>query len=317
MNQRFNALDDRDKNVMFADVKAGTNLKTERIQKQIEALSILDREDLPFLAKGDQAIKGFVVAVEDDFDAQFIRPRLRALQSETAGKAIELGIVQRTSILAGNRRSSRVDPKASIEFNMPEGPDLLQEAISLARVATKVQTAVATGGASEAVSSLGASAPGGGILQGLQGLAGTTAEQAPQIYKIETGAGFEIMPILLPDAQTVAFDLNYILTTPVGEPENAKDRRITRVERHAMRTYVQDSNYELRELSRFESQTKLKRPDRRSGGVPLLRNLPIIREIPLIGYFKRAKGSAAGMQESLIFVHSVVYPTVSDLIPLF
>ncbi len=270
------------------------------------------RENAAGISAADQMIKHIMEAIEDDFDAQFIRPRLRRLRELARGNGIELGVVQRTSILASNRRPAKVLPKASIEYNFPEPDNLLRQAMSLAKIVGQAQMDAATGGLGSALSTQG----GAGKFSGtLDKLASEPTEQVPQIYKVETGAQFDLMPVLLPDGQSVAFDLNYTQTTPVREPSNAK-RRIGKIDRHFVNTRVQDTSYELRELSRFETQTKVQEPVERAGGIPLLKEIPIIRDIPIIGYFVRKNGRAAGLQESLIFVHTVVYPTVADMIAL-
>jgi hypothetical protein len=288
--------------------------QVEKIVSEVGAFG--PRDDLPGLAAADQMIKRLMVAVEDDLDALVIRPRLRRIRQFARRREIELGVVQRTGILATDRRPAGVSPKATIEFDFPEAPDLLQEAAALTRLVAATQT----GGlalapmASPVSQGLGMGAPG---VEGiLQQLSGQPVEQPPRIYKVETGTDLDLVPIVLPDGQTVGFDLEYALTTPVRDPALREGRRVGKVDRHFFHTYVQDTSFELRELSRFETQTKVGEPPSRSGGIPLLKEIPIIREIPLIGYFSRRAGTAAGLQESLVFVHAVTYPTIANMTAL-
>ena len=285
--------------------------------EQMEALSDRledkDVEDLAQMAVGDQIIKQFVVAAEDDLDAELIRPSLRNLQKDASQKSVELGIVQRTSILAGDRRSARVDPKASIEFSFPQPADLLQESVDLVKLVAKGTGA----GVAANLTALAGTGDAGKVLDKLMDINNKRQTPPPDIYKIETGSGFTLTPILLPDAENMAFDLDYSLSSPVTEPQDTKGRRIAQIERHGLQTYVQDGSFELRELSRFESSVKLAQPVIRSGGIPLLREIPGVRDIPILGYFSKSAGAGMGLQESLIFVHTVQYPTVKSLIPLF
>jgi hypothetical protein len=294
----------------------GGPIRAEYLMRQLAQSIAATREGLPGLAAADQLIKGLMTAVEDDLEAQIMRPRLKAIRKYARDRGVELGIVQRTSILAANRRPARVSPKATIEFDFPEEPDLFQQLQSLTRLAAAVpSTGVAFGSAPGlALSALGAQGAGWGNL--IEQLALEPTEYIPRIYKVETGADLNLVPIVLPDGQSVGFDLNYTLTTPVREPEAREGRRLGKVDRHFIETHVQDTSFELRELSRFETQTKVAEPPSRSGGIPLINQLPILKDIPLIGYTKARKGSAAGLQESLIFVHSVTYPTVADMMAL-
>jgi hypothetical protein len=299
----------------------GGQIRTEYLKKQLARSVAATREGLPGLAAADQLIKGLMTAVEDDLEAQIMRPRLNAIRKHARDRGIELGIVQRTSILAANRRPARVSPKATIEFDFPEEPDLLQQLQSLTRLAAAVPTTGAAFGSAPgvALTALGSQAlgaQGDGWVDLVEQLALEPTEHIPRIYKVETGADLNLVPIVLPDGQSVGFDLNYALTTPVREPEAREGRRLGKVDRHFIETHVQDTSFELRELSRFETQTKLAEPTRRSGGIPLINQVPILKDIPLIGYTKVRKGSAAGLQESLIFVHSVTYPTVADMMAL-
>lgn len=282
----------------------------EAIRRALEEKGI---EGLAQMAVGDQIIKQFVVAAEDDFDAGLIRPRLRGLQDVASRKSIELGIVQRTGILAGDRRSARVDPKASLEFSFPQPADLLKESVDLVKLVAKGTGA----GVAANLTALAGTGDVGKVLDKLVDINNNRRTPPPDVYKIETGSGVTLTPFLLPDAQNMAFELDYSLSSPVTEPKDLKGRRVARIERHGLQTYVQDSSYEMRELSRFESSVKLAQPVIRSGGVPLLREIPGVRDIPILGYFSKSAGTGIGLQESLIFVHTVQYPTVKALISLF
>ena len=58
----------------------------------------------------------------------------------------------------------------------------------------------------------------------------------------------------------------------------------------------------------------------RIGGIPFLKDLPfigpMIRDIPILGYYVKTGGSGAVRQESLIFAQTSIYPTVGDIVDL-
>jgi hypothetical protein len=97
--------------------------------------------------------------------------------------------------------------------------------------------------------------------------------------------------------------------------------QLPRIERHTVNTEVQISNMELREISRYEANSKLGLPTKFWGGVPILKD--IIQEIPgarpyfpLLGWFVRKGGSAATSQESLLFGQTIIYPSIGDIVEL-
>lgn len=82
---------------------------------------------------------------------------------------------------------------------------------------------------------------------------------------------------------------------------------------------MQISNLELREISRFESNSRLGIPERYWGGLPVLRDIPGIRHrpwAPFLGWYVRQAGQAGAIQESVILGQTTIYPTIADLIDL-
>jgi hypothetical protein len=152
-----------------------------------------------------------------------------------------------------------------------------------------------------------------GLLPALQAL---PRKPGPELYAVNTGAEFKVTPIFDPSGQALRFQLDYIAANRVQEATGTKDPQLSRIERHTINTEVQLSNMELREVTRFESDAALGIPTRKSGGIPLLNEIPGIREIPLIGYFVRRAGHNAVIQESIIFGQTTTYPTISDLLGL-
>jgi hypothetical protein len=102
----------------------------------------------------------------------------------------------------------------------------------------------------------------------------------------------------------------------VREPEGTTNPRLPRIERHTINTEVQLSNLETREITRFEGNSRLGLATTYSGGIPILRDIPGVRHIPLIGWFVRRGGKDAVVQQSVIFGQTTLYPTISDMVNL-
>jgi hypothetical protein len=199
-------------------------------------------------------------------------------------------------LLATNRLLARVDPRGSAQLGLGQDQDILGAVTQLAQLYTQGQT-------------LGPL----GLLPALQAL---PRKPGPELYAVNTGAEFKVTPIFDPSGQALRFQLDYIAANRVQEPTGTKDPQLSRIERHTINTEVQLSNMELREVTRFESDAALGIPTHKSGGFPLLNEIPGIKEVPLIGYFVRRAGHNAVMQESIIFGQTTTYPTISDLLGL-
>jgi len=142
-------------------------------------------------------------------------------------------------------------------------------------------------------------------------------KDAAEIYGITSGSAFQVTPIFDPTGQALRFKFDFVDTTLVREPRGTTNPRIPRIERHTVNTEVQLANLELREVSRFESDAKIGLPTTYKGGLPLLRDIPGVRPVPLIGWFIRRKGSNAIAQRSLIFAQTTMSPTIGDILDLF
>jgi len=73
---------------------------------------------------------------------------------------------------------------------------------------------------------------------------------------------------------------------------------------------------EIREVSRFEADAGVGLATTYKGGLPLLKDLPVMRRIPVIGWFIRRGGKAAVTQQSLIFAQTTMSPTIGDILDL-
>lgn len=112
------------------------------------------------------------------------------------------------------------------------------------------------------------------------------------------------------------FRFDYTQSNHIREPDGSVNPALPRIERHTVNTEVQLSSLELRNISRYESNAAVGLPVRRDGGIPGIKEIPFVRDIPLLGYFTRRAGRDAKISQSLIFAQSTVYPTIGALVPL-
>jgi hypothetical protein len=142
--------------------------------------------------------------------------------------------------------------------------------------------------------------------------------QKPQseLYGLTTGNVFQVTPIFDPSGQALRFKFDFVGQSQIREPNGTVNPQLPRIERHTVNTEVQLSNLELREVSRFESNARLGIATRYAGGIPLLKDIPYVKYVPLIGWFVRTSGKAAVTQQSLIFGQTTMYPTIGDIMGL-
>ena len=253
---------------------------------------------------------------------------------------VTLGQVETTTILANNRGFAKVEPQATMEFDLPQRDILLNEAMNGAKAAindfgalvqdpTFLSLAKLDAGQSTATPAPGATGGLSTVRDVLPGLSTDTATDVlgqhgagnpqfgtaleslipdPAIYKFETGTGFEIRPIIEPDGQSVVFDFNYMYTTNVREPVRADEKHLGRIKRHYIHTDAQLSNYELREVSRYVVALKASRTSR---GVPLLEDIPIAGVL-----FLPLPSAESSLQENIILCQATIFPTLFDLMGL-
>ncbi|HEU4510651.1 MAG TPA: hypothetical protein VFR78_20645 [Pyrinomonadaceae bacterium] len=251
------------------------------------------------IAAADQMLKEMIIAVEDDIERHFVQRMLNRLRRKITRDqmGIGVGVMQRTSMLATNRLLARVDPRASAQLAVGEEQNILQSIQQLAQIYLTTQT--------------------GGALGLLGALDRQPREAPPEIYGINTGNVFQVTPIFDPSGQALRFKLDFVGITRIQEPSGTVSRQLPRIERHTVNTEVQLSNLEIREVSRFESNTRIGRPTEYSGGLPIIKDIPKVRPyLPLLGWFVRKGGKAAVVQQSLIFGQTTMYPTILDIMDL-
>jgi hypothetical protein len=252
----------------------------------------------PREAAADEMLKQMIIAIEDDLDRLFMQPMIRGLRIRLTSEAgVNVGILQRESMLATNRGKARVDPRASAQLAVGEQEDILAGVQQLAQLYGAVQS--------------------GGALAALGALQQQPREPQPEIYALTTGNKFEVTPIFDPSGQALRFKFDFVGISKIQEPNGSTNPQLPRIERHTVNTEVQLSNLETREISRFESDSRLGLPTQYSGGVPILKDIPYVRPwVPLIGWFVRKAGSNAVAQQSVIFGQTTIYPSIQAMVSL-
>ena len=288
----------------------------------------------------DDYIKRLATALEDDFNTQFYEPAFRNVREQTYSCwDVQLGQIEHTTVLTNNREFAKVLPQATMEFDLPKRDTVLNEALSAAQAAysdygalladpnflalTKMYSGQPT---STPFSSNGTTPLVRDVLPGLPSQTDESlliqaetgqpefASQLealipdPAIYKFETGTGYEIRPVIQPDGQSVVFDFNYMYTTNIREPVRADEKHLGRIKRHFVDTDVQIGNYELREVSRYRVALKASRTSR---GIPLLEDVPVAGAL-----FRPLPQAESSLQQNIILAHTVIYPTLFDLMGL-
>ena len=249
----------------------------------------------PQEAKVNGLLKEILNNISRDMTRTFVEPMFRNLAMNLrAASGVGVGVIQRTSILASNRLVARVDPRASAQLPLGEEINALDEVM----LALQLSTAVQTGGASAA----------------LQGLKRRPKDKPKTVYGLGTGSTFTLTPIIDPSGQALRFNLDYTTGTQVREPDGTGSPQFSTIERHTINTEVQIANMELVEISRFEASSRLGLPRRTTGGLPVLRHISVLKEIPLIGWFTLRRGSAATIQRSMVFGHMTMFTTIETVL---
>lgn len=288
----------------------------------------------------DNYIKRVITALDDDFNNQFYYPVFRAVRGASTYHDVQFGQTETTSVLANNRGFAKVSPQATMEFDLPERDIVITEAMNGAKAMIDEYGALVADPSFLALSKMksgsGPVTPAPGSTSGnstvrtvLPGLEGTTAEQYmaqngpgrgqfgaafenlipdPAVYKFETGTGYEIRPVLQPDGQAVVFGFHYMYTTNIREPVRADEKHLGRVKRHFIDTDVQLSNFELREVSRYQVALKAART---SKGVPLLEDIPVAGVL-----FRPLPSQESSLQQNQILAQATIFPTLFDLMGL-
>ncbi len=245
---------------------------------------------------------------------------------------MNLGQVERTTILTNNRAFAKVDPQATMEFDLPKRQIAIKEVFDAAKALVEDTGALVNDPTFlSAFQMMGGAKPATTVKNVIPGQSQSTDQQTmglvppppgeegpgsalqslvpePAIYKLETGTGFQIRPVMQPDGDSAVYDFDYMYTTNIREPVRADEKHVGRIKRHFVHTAVQTGNFELREISRYQVALKVSRTSR---GVPLLEDIPVLGIA-----FRPAPSDESSMQQNIIFGQTNIYPTLFDLMGL-
>ena len=293
-------------------------------EKSVELLEALRANS----SKVDNFLKRLAIALEDDVNAQFYDPAFQEIRRVSRTWDVQLGQIEKTTVLTNNRKLAKVNPSATIEFDLPRRELFVTEAINGFRAIADEHGNLLKDPTFLAGTALLAGQPAAGVvgsqspMQAIPGVSlsepfqtvrpfGAELEKLvpdPAVYKFETGTAYEIRPVIQPDGHSIVYDFNYMYTTNVREPIRADEKHLGRVKRHYVHTDVQTSCLELREVSRYTVALKAARTSR---GVPLMEDVPVVGAL-----FRPLPSDESSLQQNIILASSVIYPTLYDLMGL-
>lgn len=339
LNTRSVALNDKNIQPMLKWLQGNTpNATPDQLRKRIEmaltddngmsnllaaAMGLRRSARYRFSDANESAVnltfRKFLEQVNRDLDNVYVKPAFRRINERLLKEHLGVGVIQETSILASNRLAARVDPKGSAQLAVGEEQNVLQAAqqlVNLFGIAGKGLVNGATGNPAAL-----AGGPAGGassILTGAQSVLNALdqmpREAPPAVYGIATGNLFQVTPVIDPSGQALRFRFDFVSATQIREPNDTINPQLPRIERHSINTEVYLSDQQIRLISQFQANSRLGVAKRRSGGFPILNQIPGIREVPLIGWFIKTGGRAAQTQQSFIFCQTAMYPTLSEVL---
>ncbi|MES1147372.1 MAG: hypothetical protein ABUL49_01340, partial [bacterium] len=251
------------------------------------------------IAAGDSVVKQVILAFEDDLNETYLRKGFQDLQEIVHGTGVSFGQLKKTSMLVTNRQFGSVIASAAADVSPAKSVDALGEL-------------------NEALGILAASQ--GQNLTSIVGQLNDSEKKKPvkpsEIYGITSSGTFRVTPAFEATGQAMRFRFEYSTSTDVAEPNGTVNGKVPLVSRHSVNNEFQIGNFEIREVSSFGVNSQLGLPTRKTGGLPLLKDIPVINQIPLIGWFNWRGGRSAVAQESIIFAQTTIYPTLGDLFKL-
>lgn len=259
----------------------------------------------------------YLEQVNRDLTDAIIKPTFRRLNQRLIQERLGVGVIQETSILASNRFVARVDPRGSAQVAVGEEKNALEAAIQFANLLGLTGKTFLTGAASPLA--LGGPLGGGSsVLNTATGVLNALDEMprgaAPEVYGIATGNVFQVTPVIDPSGQSLRFKFDFLSATQIREPNDTVNPQLPRIERHSINTEVQLADQEIRLISQFQANSRLGIAKRKSGGFPILKDIPGVSEVPLLGWFVKRGGRSAQTQQSFVFCQTTMYPTLSEVL---
>ncbi len=246
------------------------------------------------ISQANERLKKVIQAIDHDVTEQFITPRVDEIRDVIRASGLNVGEVQDFEVLTTNRLATRLDIGASAQLAAGETVNILEATQQLSQLilAGKEKTAL------EILKMFDAKQP----------------EPGREIYGLTTGGLLQVTPIFEPSGQSLRFTFDFMNATRIREPNETTNPQVPRIERRTVNTDVQLSTFELRKIAAYESNFRLGVPPHQWGGIPVLNQIPILRDIPLIGWFVRKGGKAAVTQQTLIFGQTTIFPSIKDML---
>lgn len=340
LSNTLNQLDNTDIPAILSWLQGGASgLPTDLVRKRIEsaidsggdsgaallaqAVGLRRSARFRFTQANESAVnltfRKYLEQVNRDLTEIYVKPTFRDINELLLKEKLGAGIMQETSILASNRLAARVDPRGSAQLAVGEEQNVLEAARQLTNLLGLAGKNLATGVTGNPAALAGG--PGGAaaatlttaqnVLSSLDQL---PREARPSVYGIATGNLFQVTPVIDPSGQALRFRFDMVTSTQIREPDNTIDPQIPRIERHSVNTEVQLADQEIRLISQFQANSRLGIGTRKSGGIPILKDIPGVSELPLVGWFVKRSGRAGETQQSFIFCQTTMYPTLSEVI---
>lgn len=287
---------------MAEQIKAGGLDGTPaQVYKANVVLDTREQQSLPVSREAsiNQFLRRLMHQYDDGLKEAVVEPMYANLARELRGVCgLEVGQLQETSLLVTNRLLARVDPKASANLAIEKKQDIV-EAINL--ISNFYSTSNATN-----------------LIKGLNELAVDQAEneRPPAVWGITSGNRFQVHPVIDPSGNAIRFRLDYVDKTVIREPDETTRPALSQIDSVTVNTEVTLDSHAVREIARYRSNARLGLPEQRFGGIPILKDIPVIQEIPLIGWFSRSYGQAPVIQQSLIFAETSVCPSIETVVSL-
>lgn len=319
------------------------------IDEQAEKVVELAEGTRSHIAQIDNYLKRMFIALEDDFQAQFYDPAFEDVRRASRMWDVNLGQVERTTLLGNNRTLMKVSPQATMEFDLPKRHTAIFEGMAVAKAAYQEYGALVSDpnflGLAKMASGSPAvggdsrfTGPGGtyrdtmqnpSVKNVLPGLGGSPDEQMfSQVAgnKTQFGAALEG---LIPDPAVYKFETGTgFEIRPVMQPDGSSlvfdfDYMYTTNVREPIRADEKHLGRVKRHFIHTQVQTtsfELReigrylvslKASRTSRGVPLLEDAPVIG-----GLFRPLPSAESSLQQNIILSQSMAYPTLFDLMGL-
>jgi hypothetical protein len=322
------------------------HLIDEREEKYIE----LVEGTRAYTANIDAYLKRLVVALEDDCRIQYYDPAFERIRGAAREYDVQLGQVERTTVLTNNRQLAKVEPTATMEFDLPKRDIVITEAMKGAKALVQDYGALLQDPTFLAATSLlSGSPPTAGFSSPMPPVPGLPNEgfasplvkdvlpplptSPPQqmfnLYGQPQPAIGANLAALIPDPAVYKFETGTgFEIRPVIQPDGdsviydfnymytTNVREPVRAdEKHLGRVKRHFLNTQVQtstyELRELSRYTVALKAARTSRGVPLF------EDIPGLGILFRPLPSAeSSLQQNIILGQSTVYPTLFDLMGL-